>query len=310
MKTRDDNDINALTAEEQAALDSEREEAAQAREAPPEPAQEPEAEAPEQEALDERADSRPKMVPHAALHEERERRKEIERQTAEKEKQWEQRYNMLLQRFAPPQQQQAEQPPPLPDREKDPVGYLEALALEAKREAAAVQQALQQRGQHDQQAQVIATIQQHATAAEMQFRQKAPDYDAAVAHLVSARHRQLELAGYSAPADRQALIAQEAMGLAARAMQERRDPAEIIYALAKEFGYAPPQQTPQQQPDPEAQLQAVARGQQQARASLSSARGAGPSAVTGETIAKMTEEQFNGWYEKATKAQRRAVLGG
>jgi hypothetical protein len=120
----------------------------------------------------------------------------------------------------------------------------------------------------------------------------------------------LELAGWSNPADRQAVIAQEAMGLAARALQDRRNPAETIYALAKEFGYTPPQPSAPSQPDPEAQLQAVARGQHQARASLSGARGTGPSTVTGETIAKMTEDQFNGWYEKATKAQKRAVLGG
>lgn len=298
-------DDNTLSTEEQATLDQMRaDEAAETPEQPEAAAPEAEAptEAPAAEETPPAEGERQKTVPHAALHEERERRKETERRLAEAEQRsrtLEERTNLILQRFAPPQQQ--DQPAPLPDREKDPVGYLEARAQRAEEAAAAALQALNQRGQQDQHAQAIAAIQRHATAAEMQFRQSNPDYDAAVAHLVSARHRQLEIAGWANPADRQAVITQEAVGLAGRALQERRNPAEIIYGLAKEFGYTPPQPGGQQQPSTpatEERLAQISRGQQQSR-SLGSVRGGAPPALTAQRLAEMPEEEFNKIYDTA-----------
>lgn len=295
----DDNE--KLTTEEQALLD----EMAAAED--PAPDEQVEAAPEEQPEAEGQQPERPKMVDQRALVEERERRREIERQYAEDKRRWEERFNQVLQRVgqpAQPQPEQTAQKPPIPDRTTDPVGYLEAQAAEAKAEAAAVRQELAQRRQVEDQARIVSTIQQHAVVAEQQFRSTTPDYDAAVAHLRGVRDKELELAGVSNPMERHHLMAQEALAVSARALQDNRNPAEVIYNIAKVRGYAP---QPAQQPGE--RLQNINRGQQQSRASLGNVRGSGPTGLNINTVLDMDDAAFGKWLEKATPEQKRSVMG-
>ncbi len=305
-----------LSTEEQAQLDEMRasDNETPEPEPPPEPVEQPSDEpAPQDEGGDEpplAADRRPQMVPHAALHEERIRRQQLE-QTLTTERQarqtLEQRTNQLLERMqqAPQQQGQPIQPPPLPDPQADPVGHImarlqraEDARMQQEQVLGAVLQAMQNQNQQGQQAQAAQTIQQRAVALERGFAAETPDYVAAVDYLNEMRHRQLIEAGVTDPAERQAFIAQEAMSTAARALQAERNPAEMIYRIAKASGFtgSAPAATngngDAQAPSAGQRLDQIGRGQRQSQQSLGSVRGNAPPPLTAQRLLEMNNDDF------------------
>ena len=288
----------ALTAEEQAALDAQRD--------APEPeafAQEP-TEAPQGGAGEAEpgegveqpaADKRPQMVPHAALHEERERRKETERKLAEVERRAEERFKVLLEKLGPQTPPAQAETPAIPDVQADPVGHIVGTMRQLGASQEQINQELVAYRQREQQAQAIAAVQQHAVASEAAYRSQAPDYDAAVDYLKQFRDRQLVAAGVTDPTRRNAIIMQEALQISAQAMQEGANPAERFYRLSEASGYtrqAQQAQQAEQTPDPAAQIQRIARGQEQAR-SLGNTRGNGPTPMTAQKLLEMSDAEFD-----------------
>lgn len=264
------------------------------------------------------ADERQKYVPHAALHEERERRKAVEAQAAQERQRFEERFNMLLQRVAPPQpaapQQQQQAPEPIPDIATDPVGHIVGTISQQNRMIAQQEQVLRDvvqvlsiAGQQNQQSQVVNQVRQHAMALEREFSAQTPDYAQAVAFLGEHRHKELESLGWTDPAERQNMIMQEADGIAHRALSTGRNPAEVVYGLAKYRGFQAPAaqvQTPTQ--DTGQRLETINRGQQQNARSLGNARGAAPLPMTGQRLLEMSDDDF----ENAMKTpEGRAQLG-
>ncbi len=257
----------------------------------------------------------PQMVPHAAMHEERVRRQQLEK-TLETERQaratLEQRTNQLLERMQqaqqPVPQQQQPQPQALPDPAADPVGHIMAR-LQRSEEArnqqdqvlGAVVQALTQQNQQGQQAQQAQTVQQRALAMEREFAAATPDYTEAVSYLNDLRHRQLVAAGWDDPAERQAIIAQEAMGVAQRALQANRNPAEMVYQLAKASGHTMQQAAAAvdagaapngQAPSNAQRLAQIGQGQRQSQQSLGSVRGNAPPPLTAQRLLEMPNDEF------------------
>ena len=299
---------DSLTADEQAQFDQMRADdmvpapaAAEPTEPAAEPPGDPNATAAEPAAGD---DKRPQMVPHAALHEERERRKQIEKDLAAERHRMqvlEERTNLLLQRIgqpATPAQPAQPAAPAIPPIEQDPLGNIVGTIGELRQTVQQQQTALQQAQQQQQQAAALQQLQNHAMALEQNFRRETPDYDAAVAHLRTQREGELALAGFADPGQRQMILQQEALGLVARALQSGRNPAEDIYALAKFRGYAPAAATPPAASDaaPAAsaadRLRQVSAGQQQSR-SLGQVRGAGPAPMTAQRLLEMDDSEFD-----------------
>jgi len=294
-----------LTAEEQAQLEQMR----AADSAPEETIVAPElpTDAPQEtEATETQPEGKPAqtMVPHAALHEERERRKTIERQLEEERKArrtLEERTNLLLQRFQPETTQAAAQPaaPALPDPAQDPFGHLSGRLQHQEAAIGALVQALNGQVQERNQFNAVQALQQRAVAAEREFKLNTADYDAAVAHLSAARTRELEAAGYTDPVERQRILSQEALGLAERAFQIGRNPAEVIYEIAKLRGYTPAaaQQNGQaaasqaETVPAEQRLARVQQGQTQTGRSLSQVRGVAPQ-LTAQRLLEMPAEEF------------------
>ncbi|MDE3117312.1 MAG: hypothetical protein KGL26_17075 [Pseudomonadota bacterium] len=252
------------------------------------------AETPQPEAT---ADRRPQMVPHAALHEERERRKSVEAQLAEERKArqaLDERTNLLLQRMGSPAPAAPQSgAPAIPDVEKDPVGHILGQIQQRDQVLQAVVQQLTQRQQVDQQAIAIQQVKDAATSAEREFRAQTQDYDAAVAYLIDSRSKEMELAGYD-PVQRQTILAQEALNVAHRAIQQNRNPAQMIYDLAKLRGYQAKAQEADTaaQPDTAARLARVAQGQREGR-NLGQARGNGPAPLTAQRLAEMSDAEFD-----------------
>lgn len=311
-----------MTAEEQAQLDQMRaDDSVLVEEASPQP-QDTQAGA-EQETIEEEArggegrqeadPAPPKMVEHAALVSERERRRSIEQSLAEERKArqtLEERTNLILQRFTP-QPHQQEQPPAIPDATQDPVGHFMAVQQRQGAVLADVVQALTNLGQQNQQASAASQVSQRAIAMEAQFAATTPDYNDAVLYLLNQRHAELEMDGWGDFSERQAMISREAMQLASQAIQQNRNPAEVAYQKAKIRGFqapAPSAAATQEVPAQNAtqRLDNVARGQQQSSRSLGNVRGSGPAPLTAASLLQMNDADFTKMLE--TK-EGRELLG-
>lgn len=294
-----------ITADEQAQFDEMRagdnEQVAEQPQAQVEPPEQAVAdEGAETEGGEQQADGRQKMVPHAALHEERERRKEVERRADEQRTRDEQRVNMLLQRIsqqsqAPAQpQQQAPAAPVLPEVDKDPVGHIVGRQTQIEQALGYIVQALnqqnQQTTQQTQQSQALNQLTEMSKASERAYVEKVPDYADAVNFLRGQRATEMEIYGTPA-AERDVLLYQEALGIAASALQRNQDPADTIYRMAVARGYKKPEPaTPAA--DAGQRLEQVNRGQQQTQRSLGNVRGSGPAPLNANALLQMSDKDF------------------
>lgn len=237
------------------------------------------------------ADTRPKFVPHAALHEERTRRQALERELAEL-------------RRGPP----AEPAKPAIDVETDPIGALREI-----REWQAGQ--AQREDQHRQMQEFTQRVQAH----EGDFAAATPDYGKAIEHLRTARANELKALGMPEQQILQQLY-KEAMDTANVAFQNGRNPGEVFYELAKTRGYvlavSPPEPTPaaetiapvaedtalaKKKADSDAALDRIARGQQAGRKTAGAGGDPPSNEMTLEALANLTGAAFDAAMEKHGK---------
>lgn len=309
-----------LSAADQAQLDQMRDDDAGSPGVDQPAAPEPQEQEQVQEQGSQPEQRRTTMVPHQALHEEREARKRLERDLqAEREARalLDQRTNLILQHMGQ-RQQPAPEEPAIPTLEQDPVGHFVAkqTALEQQVREGSLQQQQQQQAiaQHVQMLAIQQAITRRAQGMEAEFQAEHVDYPDAVQHLMQVRHKELELLGMDA-GQRIATVQQEGMELAAHAFRTNQNPAAVIYELAKMRGYGsaaqPSASQAGQQPAASTQrLESVAAGQRQSR-SLGDMRGSPPVQMNGDRLAKMSNEEFTEWYSKNfNTADGRALFGG
>lgn len=218
-----------------------------------------------------------------ALHEEREKRREFQRQLQEERsarERLEARTNEILRRM------QEEPAPPIPEWDKDPLGHTKTrietqeerlVRLEKEREEQ--NQLAQNQAQYNQ---FRGVVSQHT----QQFIAKTPDYPQAYQHLISTQAKALQVAGFP-PDQIQATLHQFESAIAQRALQDGVNPAERAYAMAKEMGYKPaggPTAAEQK-------LQRITEGQRTS-ASLSDAAGTAKPQLDAKTLAEMPDEDF------------------
>ena len=310
-----------------------------ALETPQEPAPEaPEAaetpEAPEAEeapaAPEKRRDTR---VPLAALHEERERRKGLEKANAEATAahaaelaRAQERLNLLaaaVQEAAKPPPATPAAPEPIPDFDADPAGHIRATFKAQQDEIRGLREALGQHGQSFQQMEqqrqqqtAIADLQRWAQQQEAAEMAANPVYAEAQKFLVEGRHAELEAMGYADPAYRTQLIANDAFAMANAARQQGGNFAQRVFALAKSRGFAPkaPEPSPAAPalaaPETPTREAAQERGREMAM-SLGSAGGAPRGALTADALARMSDADFAKTLDAAKKDPNamRALFG-
>jgi hypothetical protein len=237
----------------------------------------------------------PKLVPLNALHEERERRKELADELKREREERLQREAKLQERLDTlfRSRQEAEQPK-APTWDDSPLDAGKATTQEVQQIKAHLQQQAQQK--------------QFADAVGMkisEFRTTTPDYDAAYQHLIQSRTEELAL--IYGPEQARQFVGQEEFNIALAAMQQGKNPAEVAYALAKQRGYARAEQKAAEpaKPTEAEKLEVIERGQASAT-SLAAAGGApagGP--LTLDMIAKMSDDEF----ATLTDKQWRKVMG-
>jgi hypothetical protein len=252
-----------------------------------------EGEEPTKEA--EQTDDKPKgdgKVPQGALHAERERRKAAEARAEEAQKALNQIAEMRAKLNGAPQQEQ-QQP-----GEENEVEQLRRQIEELKQGQTKTTNYLQsQQLDAAEHAQLVTALQQ----SEDVFRKDHPDYDAAIEHVVMARANELRLYGLNDMEIGQT-IREEIADISRAAIAQKRDPAEVGYEIARLRGYTPKQADPIADPKPngggKAQdiVSAIQKAQAQGKSLGQAAGGATAQTINAETIARMSQSEFDALY--------------
>lgn len=188
-----------------------------------------------------------KMVPHQALHAERERRKAVEAQlrtaetkTAAEMARLQERVNVITsiaQVATAPAPVTPAAAEPLPDVNVDPVGHFRAVAENTQRELNDVKAIVRGWQEGQQRNQQIVELRNWGAAQEKAFEAQEPAYPAAMAHLEQSRRTELTKIGVTDPAEQQRIIGTDIHNIAVRSRQEGANFAERLYALAEARGY-------------------------------------------------------------------------
>lgn len=233
-----------------------------------------------------------RMVPHSALHEERQRRKEAEDRARRAEEDYRrnletgnQRLQQLIALAQQRPQQAAEVQPP-PSLDQDPVGFVGHMERTFGQKLQAIEQRQAQIQTVEEQRQQLAQLSTVAQAHVQTFAQQNPDYFDALQHVRAMRAAQYRAIGLSEE-QMIAQIGQDELAFASAALQNRRNIAESLYEFAKASGYAPKAA----ERKPSETLAAEAKGVAAAR-SLGTGGGASKGAPSLEALAAMSDEEF------------------
>jgi len=244
-----------------------------------------------------------KEVPLAALQEERERRKAAEAATRQAElnqARLDERLKIINDRLNPPTK-----PREIPDPDKDALGALKATTEEIK-----LFREFQQRQQDEtQQRNYAQDIMARASSAEAEFMKQNEDYGVASVFLKKSRQAELEAIGKQ-PLEIQQILTQEGLLLADAALKQGKNPAELIYNLAKSRGYSRQTTVVAAQPVTDAEkLAKIAEGQK-ANTSLGNVNATPPKPqMSGKDLLAMDDEQFEKWLDKLPTKERAKFLG-
>lgn len=160
------------------------------------------------------------------------------------------------------QQQQMQQQPRgdakpevIPDPTDDPLGY-QAYQLEKLNQTVSAQQKYfeeqtKREAERSQMQQLLGMYQ----ASAVEFAKEVPDFQSAYNFLEKSRINEYTAAGYT-QAEAARMLQEDEIALAAKALRERANPAERIYAMAKARGFAGVNPSPSAPP----KLESVAKG--------------------------------------------------
>jgi len=237
-----------------------------------------------------------RLVPHAALHEERTRRQAVERRLAE------------LEKAQPPAARAPATGDEPPDETTDPIGALAWLKgkLQSHEQQAAEQRQEQQR---------LADLGTRVKARVDAYVAEHPEYPDQLTHLRQSRAQELRFMypAWSVDQIGQQLLREE-IQIGQMAIDGDMDPGEIISNLAKHRGWQPkaaepaptptpapaptPPPTPPPAPEAEQRFDRLQRGRR-AAISPSNAGGSGPSPeMTLEQLAELDGAAFDAAFER------------
>lgn len=232
------------------------------------------------------AEEKHQTVPLAVLMEERAKAKEwraqLEQervQRAAEQAKLQERLDILARAYQPKE----EQPPAFED---DPVAatrYGLQKTGESLQEVAKQVAEVRQRQEAEEFERRITAA---AVSAEQQFKAQAPDYDAAIEHLVRQRAGELSALGYQGPQILQ-VMQNERAALLQQTLANGRNPAQTLYELAKVRGYAPKPVAPA----PEAKLETLQAGAK-AAAGIDNVAGRQQKSISVQSLIEMDDDQF------------------
>lgn len=224
-----------------------------------------------------------KVVPYGALHEERERRKELQGQTQELNKKI-QRMEEAFQKLIDNNQQKNEQ---TPNYDENP---LEALRHEQKKLTEQLNQHndyLNQKHQSEEykekQAQFVSKYQQSA----LEYLKENPDFREAYSFLLGSRANEYKEAGLTLEEIKERMMSDE-FDVALRAYKDGVNPGERLFALARARGY---KKSEPQISAAEEKLSQVEKGVQASK-SISGAQGKNSNEMTLSALAQLDDDDL------------------
>ncbi|MBR1219427.1 hypothetical protein JQ557_15595 [Bradyrhizobium sp. U87765 SZCCT0131] len=236
-----------------------------------------------------------RVVPLAALHEERGRRRDLDRQNRDLQQQVAElrgKFSIIDRLASQPQQRE-------PTVEDDIFGVV-------RNTSSAVSDIRRRLDAADQEKQEVAWRDDLVRAYQIdaaQFESRTPDFKAAYNHLLQSRAQELVALGYDDPqAVHQALLADE-FAVAQMALQSRRSPAEVIYNLARQRGYSKGAGSAQ------GRLDTIARGQAAGKSFAGAGGGGADSEMSAEALLRMPMDEFEAWCAK-NPARAKRIMGG
>ena len=238
----------------------------------------------------------PGMVPQGALHQERERRKETERQFQELQRQFAEIQAKL-------------NPPPeivVPDPVLQPEAFKQFQIDQIKQRAAEKAEAERLTQEQAQERQIMARVNQDVAA----FKATVPDYDQAFQHAVKVRREELAFYG-NTPEQIDQQIEVDVRAIMGQAYSQGKNPGELFYGYAKMRGYSPAQAA--KDPIPQqaaAQVNALAEAQRQTQSMATAGGPSNDGGITIETLAKMSEAQLAKMPKAERDAMMQKVMGG
>lgn len=295
---------DVLTAEESAILESggERDIPEPAAVVEKAPAQDKEAQAAVEGA------PKVKTVPHETFHAEREEHKKTKAELSELREfkaAMDERWRWV--QAAQEQQQQPAKDDTPPDPNVDVFAALkwtQDKLLKQEQSSNETRQQQEQRENEQRQEQQVWTYWQQDAA---NYTKENPDFGNAASWLSEYRDKQLSALSvadsrFSTPQARNAQIETELKGIIIQAAQQRKSPAQLVYEIAKGYGYAA------KPAEPEGGLNAridQLEKAQTANRSVGAAPGSsGGDEMTAEALANMPEQEFAVWLSKAENAAK------
>lgn len=241
---------------------------------------------------------RKQYVPLGALQEERAARQAEREENRILQERLNQFLQLQQQQMQATQQQQQQQPqvPEIPAFVDDPEGHVKALTQQFNQLLEEQRTQIQQLSGHSQATQAQQQLAVEVGAAETAFRATEPSYDAALQHFNAVKIAEYMAFGYSESQARQQL-ARDYQGVAIGAKQNNRNPAEVMFGIAKALGFNPQQQQQQQQQQPPVK---------KAPTSLSTLPAAGRAPdekgpLSAKQVAAMSNEEFDQFFNEMAK---------
>ncbi len=181
-----------------------------------------------------RAERDERFVPLKALQEERAEKKQL-REELKAYREWQAQLAQRLQQTPFTQGQQAQQS--MPDPQQDPLGYINHVLGNVQNSTAELQQWRKQQEQAAQQRAAVHQYASWATAQEQEFAKSQPEYHDAYRYAAEARDRELKALGYDDPNQRAAIVRTNTAEIIHNAMQQGRNPAELVWEYARARGF-------------------------------------------------------------------------
>lgn len=219
-----------------------------------------------------------KFVPLQALQQERAEKKQL-RDELRAYREWQAQLAERLRQFPQPAA-------PAPDPQTKPLDYINHVLGNVQATTAELQQWRQQQEQAAEQRAAARQTADWATAQEQEFARTQPEYPEAYRYAAEARDRELQALGYADPAQRAAIMRQNTAEIVNNALQQGRNPAELVWEYARGRGFTP--KANRNGGNEEAQAK-IAAGLQAAGAKLNQGGATGEGELTAKDLASITD---------------------
>lgn len=276
-----------------------------------------EQEAAEPESKEPQKEEEQKLVPLEALHESRAINRELRDQMAEMQTKFGKLEGLKeqLTEFRESQKTGSAEAQRLADEERfkdDPVGFMKDRTEKLEKELSGItkKQDLTEKQQEEanEQQQKFLALQRDIASQVDEFRQTVPDYQEAFKYLMEARVKEYQAMGIKDQNTIAQMFNQESLSLAAVAMQNKQNPGEVVYNLAKTRGY---EKTDEKQDKAvEKQLDKLEKGQK-ASQTLSGGGVSPKGDLSLSEIDQMSDAEFDAlWAEMGTSENHGDIFEG